>query len=419
MDMLFYEDRRRQIGFTAGYMLVSMIIIGFLIYGQYRAYTVNYNRSLERLCVRIREQYPDVAGADIMKILSGEDDGQEAESFFAQYGVQLTKNSVLLENDRAMHRFVLLDVTVFAVLLLGLVCYLRLQSRYFSGQTKQMAQYLQNINAGNYELNMSDSTEGQMAILKSEIYKTAIMMREQAENAMKDKLLVKNSLSDISHQLKTPLTSLSINMENLARNPQMDRNKQQDIIRRSRRDINNVNYMVQAILKLSRLEADVVEFTKETVKLSEIVDCATEDVMALCDLKGIEIIIDPASDQDVQIVCDRYWQTQAITNIVKNAVEHAKTRVEIRYVSCELYQELVIDNDGEAIREADRVHLFKRFYRGTNATADSVGIGLALAQTIIEHDGGYITADHMEYDSVTEQAVGTRFVVRYFQHRNV
>ena len=416
--MLFYEDRGRQIRCIVIYLLCSVLLMGILVYAQHRSYTVHYNRALERLCGQIRAQYPDVSGADMMQLLSATDAGQTDEAFFSRYGVSLSKDSVLLENNRTMHWFLVLDLGVVLLLLLGPAGYLWLQGRYYRRQTKQMADYLQNINAGNYALKMQDSTEGEMAILKSEIYKTAIMMRERAENAKKDKLLVKDSLSDISHQLKTPLTSLSINMENLARNPEMDRTKQQDMIRRSRRDINNISYMVQAILKLSRLEADVVEFTEETVKLSEIVDCAMEDVMALCDLRGITNAVDPASDAGIALVCDRYWQTQAITNIVKNAVEHAKTRVELRYVSCELYQELVIENDGEPISKADRTHLFKRYYRGENATADSVGIGLALAQTIIEHDGGYITAEPVHRDPVTGIDAGTRFIIRYFGRKS-
>ena len=244
---------------------------------------------------------------------------------------------------------------------------------------------------------MADSTEGEISILKGELYKTAIYLRESAENAKADKLLLKDALSDISHQLKTPLTSLSINLENLEGNPDMASENRNRIMRRA------------------KLVADVLEFDEKDTLLSEIVSEAADNVMALCDLRDIRLSIDEGSDKDACIHADAYWQCEAITNIVKNAVEHAESEVKIGFYRYEMYAEITVQNDGEAISDEDKKHIFTRFYSGSGQPADSIGIGLSLAEAIVRHDNGYILVEDCKKDVLNEknECSGTRFVVRY------
>lgn len=219
----------------------------------------------------------------------------------------------------------------------------------------------------------------------------------------------------LSHQLKTPLTSLSINLENLEGNPDMASENRSRIMRRAKRDVDNISHMVQAILKLSRLEADVVEFDEKDTLLSEIVSEAADNVMALCDLRDIRLSIDEGSDKDACIHADAYWQCEAITNIVKNAVEHAESEVKIGFYRYEMYAEITVQNDGEAISDEDKKHIFTRFYSGSGQPADSIGIGLSLAEAIVRHDNGYILVEDCKKDVLNEknECSGTRFVVRY------
>lgn len=171
--------------------------------------------------------------------------------------------------------------------------------------------------------------------------------------------------------------------------------------------------MVSAILKLSRLEADVVEFNEKETKLSDITESAADRVTALCDLKDISLKIKKDSDRNAVVYCDSYWQTEAVTNIVKNAVEHAAKNVAIGYYSYEMYDEIVVENDGRAISDEDKKNIFKRFYRGQDFAADSVGIGLSLAESIIRHDNGYVMVDDLFNEK--KECEGTRFVVRYLR----
>ena len=164
-----------------------------------------------------------------------------------------------------------------------------------------------------------------------------------------------------------------------------------------------------------QLIADVVEFDEKDTLLSEIVSEAADNVMALCDLRDIRLSIDEGSDKDASIHADAYWQCEAITNIVKNAVEHAESEVRIGFYRYDMYAEITVQNDGETISDEDKKNIFTRFYSGSGQPADSIGIGLSLAEAIVRHDNGYILVEDCKKDVLNEknECSGTRFVVRY------
>ncbi|WP_455719665.1 sensor histidine kinase [Agathobacter sp.] len=419
--MINFEDRKKSVIFSIVYMCICLTVIAMAVFFQYRAYNRNYNATIARMCGLIQEEYPDIDGSRIARILNDEavsDDDRVLEpgrQFLKKYGIDTASDPAMIANEKELQRAVFTDFVLVMLFGAGFILYQRMNSRYYRRQVRQTAEYLRRINQGDYTLKMDDSREGELSILKSELYKTAIMMCEAAENAKADKLLLKDSLSDISHQLKTPLTSLSINLENLEDNPDMDAETKNRILRRTKHDVGNITHMVQAILKLSRLDADVVEFTQKDTKLSDIAKKAADSVTALCDLKDISLEISADSDESAVINCDEYWQTEAITNIVKNAVEHAARRVVIGYYRYEMYNELIVENDGDSITDEDRKNIFKRFYRGENSAADSIGIGLSLAETIIRHDNGYIMVENLSDDTFISknECSGTRFVIRY------
>lgn len=404
------ENRKHFVYFAIIYTCICVTVMAFTVFFQYRAYTKNYNVTVAKLCALIHEKYPDVSDGSIAGILNdssiGSDDDAElniAETLLKKYGIDMEKDSAVLSNEKALKGALWLDIFLVVLFAGGFCLYIVLIRFSFKRQVRQAADYLRRINQGDYRLVMADSTEGELSILKGELYKTAIYLRESAENAKADKLLLKDALSDISHQLKTPLTSLSINLENLEGNPDMASENRNRIMRRAKRDVDNISHMVQAILKLSRLEADVVEFDEKDTLLSEIVAEAADNVMALCDLRDIRLSIDEGSDKDACIHADAYWQCEAITNIVKNAVEHAESEVRIGFYRYEMYAEITVQNDGEAISDEDKKHIFTRFYSGSGQPADSIGIGLSLAEAIVRHDNGYILVEDCTKDVLNEK----------------
>ena len=233
------------------------------------------------------------------------------------------------------------------------------------------------------------------------------MLKESAENSNKDKINLKKSLEDISHQLKTPLTSILVMLDNIIEDPDMDINVRNDFVRDIKRNVVNINFLVQALLKLSKFDANTVHFIKQENDLKAIIKESIKNVSPLCDLRNINIEFN-AKDKS-KIVCDAKWQIEAITNIIKNAVDHSKNNstVTINLSNNNVYSMIEIIDKGEGISKKDISHIFERFYKGENSTSDSIGIGLALAKTIIEEDNGSI--------SVESNKIGTKFTIKYFK----
>lgn len=174
-------------------------------------------------------------------------------------------------------------------------------------------------------------------------------------------------------------------------------------IKSAKRDINNINFLIQSILKLSKFDTNAVEFIKKDVEIKDLIMESIKNVENLCDLRNINIKTN--NDIDEKIYCDKHWQIEAITNIIKNAVEHADNYVSVNVEKNNVYVKITIENDGEQILKEDIPNIFKRFYKGKNATKDSIGIGLALSKTIIESEKGYI--------SVESKKNLTKFTIKY------
>ncbi len=232
-------------------------------------------------------------------------------------------------------------------------------------------------------------------------------MKEQAENSMQDKINLKDSISDISHQLKTPLTSISILLDNIIENPDMDMATRSEFIKDIRREIININFLVQALLKLSKFDANAIEFTNKEVNIKKMLETSIKNILPLCDLKKVEFEL--IGDSTDKLVCDEKWQIEAITNILKNSVEYSNVgdTIYIKFKENKLYTQIDIKDSGKGIDKEDLPHIFDRFYKGKNSSKNSIGIGLALSKTIIEKNGGRILVE-------SKLDGGTTFVIRYF-----
>ena len=219
-----------------------------------------------------------------------------------------------------------------------------------------------------------------------------------------DKIKLKESLEDISHQLKTPLTSITIMLDNILESSNMSAETRIEFIKDIKREVLNINFLVQTLLKLSKFDANSIEFTNSEVYVKELLDESMEKLSALCDLKNIKVNI--SGDNDIKVICDVKWQVEALTNIIKNSIEHSEqnSNIDITYDKNKMYTKIEIKDYGKGIAKEDLPHIFERFYKGKNASSDSVGIGLALAKTIIEKNNGNIRVE-------TEEGKGSKFIV--------
>lgn len=416
-------------------LIISMVLLGIYaalnIY-EYHIYRKDINNKLSEIINAVVEKYPDVTKQDIGEIINdksnkdsiskndsnnddiNKDNASENKvdkknidtQVLKDIGIDIDNESVILENDNKHDRFLIINICFLFLSIVIIVCIFLIYNRKKDKEIAEITRYIEEINKKNYTIDIDEMSEDELSILKNEVYKTTIMLKEIADNSNKDKLQLKQSLEDISHQLKTPLTSILVMLDNLIDDEEMDKEIRQDFIRDIKRDVVNINFLVQAILKLSKFDSNTINFIKEERLIKDIVGESIKNVSALCDLRNIKI--EKNGDEKATIHCDFRWQVEAITNILKNCIEHSKDneKIIIKYEKNNVYSLISIRDFGDGIAKEDLPHIFERFYKGKNSSSDSVGIGLALAKTIIEEDKGNIYVDSDEK--------GTIFAVKYF-----
>ena len=387
-------------------VLVFGIIYIALNIIEYNKYTENVNNALSQIIENVKNEYPNVQIDEIIKILNSEN--IENNNLLIEYGIDLQKDSLIFANNTIHTNYIIILSILVLILLIIITAIFILYNKNQNKKIKEIERYIEEISHKNYTLDIQDNDEDELSVLKNELYKITIMLKEQAENSKKDKLSLKKSIEDISHQLKTPLTSISIMLDNILDNPNMDINTRNDFIKDIHREVSNINFFIQSLLKLSKFDANTIEFNRKEEKLQDIVDKSIKNVSMICDLKNIGIIVENTCKS--KILCDINWQIEAVTNILKNSVEHSNNNTNI-YISLDdnnMYSQISIKDNGVGIDKDDLKHIFERFYKGKNSSKDSVGIGLSLAKTIIEKDNGYITVE-------SEINKGTIFNIRYIK----
>lgn len=252
-----------------------------------------------------------------------------------------------------------------------------------------LSNYLRKIASGSYMLDIRDNREGELSILKNEIFKVTMRLLEQGEYLLRDKERMSEAISDISHQLKTPLTSMGV-MLDLLQQPSLPAEKQRQFLNHLQQQLDRMEWLITALLKISKLEAGTVLFQPEPVKLRELVLQALQPLEIPIELKELEIKL--TGEEQLILKVDKKWTIEAILNVVKNAVEHTPQggSITLHMSHNSLYTELVISDSGPGIARQDLPHLFKRFYRGSHASESSVGIGLAMSNSIVQAQNGKI-----------------------------
>ena len=381
-----------------------VLFLAINIYEQH-IFTKNYNRKIVQIISQVKEDYPDLDENKLMRII---DSDKVDLSLLKKYSININEDSLILENNKEYHKSLLINIVFLIITIVILIlAFLRFNSKK-DKEINEITKYIEEINRKNYKLNIDEMSEDELSILKNEVYKTTIMLKEAAENSNKEKLQLKNSLSDISHQLKTPLTSILIILDNLIDDPDIDKEIREDFIRDIKMEITNISFFVQSILKLSKLDTNTVDFIEEKTYIKDIVDEVVKNLSTLCDLRNIKIIT--KYKENAQIICDFRWQVEAFSNIIKNCIEHSKdnSNILIEVDENNVYSQVVIRDNGTGIDKEDLPHIFERFYKGKNSSNESCGIGLSLAKSIIEKSNGNIYVE-------SKVGKGSTFTIKYFR----
>lgn len=391
--------------------ITASIAITIQTIKQYKAVTITLNEKIAEIMGKISESNPEIDSREIIEILNltkNTEQYEKGQTELSKYGIEIDKiNSIkLIENQMKTNlKLNILIIVLFSILWMTIiVLYLRKRDK----KIKQITNYINQIKNKKYDLNIEENTEDELSNLKNELYKITIMLKEESEISKKDKENLKMSVEDISHQLKTPLTSITIMLDNLKDNPNMEEKTKQKFIFEISKQVEWINWLVISMLKLSKLDANVVQFYDEKINLNKFIGEIIKNLEIPIEVKNQKIIID--GNENVSFIGDYKWQQEAITNIIKNCIEHNANNgtIYINYEENSLFTKITIRDEGEGIPKEDLKHIFERFYRGKNSSENSVGIGLALAKNIIEKNNGMINCK-------SELDKGTEFVIKYMK----
>lgn len=401
-NRLFYKKYLIGIIITLVLFIASIITIASI---ETNTYKQILNAKLLTVVKEIQKRDIDLSDKEILDILTSKSH-QDVDTL-KKYGYDIKSDDLVQELNSSKKTFII-AIICSTIGFGGIFIYLFIKSNNsLDAEIDKLIRLLEKINRREYDLDLDELNEDKFSILKNELYKTTIMLKEVAENSTKDKLNLKDSISDISHQLKTPLTSILIMLDDIIDDKDMDSTTREEFLSKIRREILNINFLVQALLKLSRLDADAVKFNPQKINVDDIINTSIKNVETLRELKNIKIVTNIETKNKISI--DPLWQTEAITNILKNAIEHSKENAEVEIIVNEnkLYMNIDIIDHGEGIKKEDIKHIFERFYRASSSSKDSIGIGLPLAKAIIEKESGKISVE----SKINE---GTKFTIKYF-----
>ena len=262
----------------------------------------------------------------------------------------------------------------------------------------KLSDYLRALHRGEDKLVLRDDLFGQ---LRDDIYKTVLILRESREKALADRALLKRNIEDITHQIKTPLTTIRLMLDLITQ----DEANQTEHIARLDEEIDRLNRLTSALLKLSSLDAGAIAFRSERFNAESMIYEAIQPIEGLIQQKQVELRL---AGQDYEIKGDRSWLMEAFLNLVKNAVEAVDDRgiVEIRLSENDIYKSMAVRDNGPGIAADDMRHIFDRFFKTQNAQKESFGIGLSMAKSIVEGHGGSL--------EVESTSTGSCFEIRFY-----
>ena len=268
--------------------------------------------------------------------------------------------------------------------------------------TYKIDKILHNNDYTNFDVNK----EGELAVLNSEIYKMTVRLREQTERLENEKNYLKDYLADISHQIRTPMTSINIMISRLSRQ-ELTSEDRFKMIKEISKLLTRIEWLVTALLKVAQLESDTVKLKKEKTNVEEVVNKSLEPLKIQAEIKNIKMKL--KIEKNTNYKGDYYWSVEAISNIIKNCIEHSENGgiIEIISETNPIYTEIIITDEGKGICKEDLPHLFERFYRGNNSGSEGIGIGLYLTKMIVSKQNGVITAKNRENK-------GAEFNIKFF-----
>ena len=380
-------------GFVAAVSLISSAVTVMLISCRYSRLQFDL---VNVICGEVLEQEPEmkhIVSAALKEYTGGNADGVAMGDVLSVLGYDISDFS-----DSSVIYDIMFATTGFlAGIFLFAITY-AFRNKTEAKRIEELSDYLEQVNMGKAVV-LSASGEDLFSKLEDEIYKTVTFLYQTKDAAVQAKNDFAENLSNIAHQIKTPITAISLSLQTLSEMP-MKKEYEKDRMEQIKKQLNRLIHLEESLLVLSRLDAGTLMFQKEDVDVFTLLVLAADNLQELFADSGTSVDI-PESGE-MAVTADLNWTMEAVINVMKNCMEHnAGGTVHCSYGQNPLYTEIFIWDEGDGFAKEDIPHLFKRFYRGKNADAggnirgSGIGIGLALSKEIIEHQNGTIRAKNL------------------------
>ncbi len=380
-------------GFVAAVSLISSAVTVMLISSRYSRLQFDL---VNVICGEVLEQEPEmkhIVSAALKEYTGGNADGVAMGDVLSVLGYDISDFS-----DSSVIYDIMFATTGFlAGIFLFAITY-AFRNKTEAKRIEELSDYLEQVNMGKAVV-LSASGEDLFSKLEDEIYKTVTFLYQTKDAAVQAKNDFAENLSNIAHQIKTPITAISLSLQTLSEMP-MKKEYEKDRMEQIKKQLNRLIHLEESLLVLSRLDAGTLMFQKEDVDVFTLLVLAADNLQELFADSGT--LIDIPESGEMAVTADLNWTMEAVINVMKNCMEHnAGGTVHCSYGQNPLYTEIFIWDEGDGFAKEDIPHLFKRFYRGKNADAggnirgSGIGIGLALSKEIIEHQNGTIRAKNL------------------------
>lgn len=389
-------------------IIVFCCIFIFVTKRQFDVYNKIYNDKTESIIGVIKEKYPDVDDKAIIEIIQNDDFQAKGKDFLSNYGYDGNELNYLESLKSQMNKNTIINITCIVLLGIAITSVGIIYSMKQNKKISKIDMYLKKINNGKYDLKIEENVDDELSKLSNELYKTTILLREAAENSKKESKNLSIALEDISHQLKTPLTSIRIMIDNIYENPDMDEQTRKDFMQTISKQIDWISSLVISLLKLAKFDSGTIVMNRQEFLVKDLLNQIVENLSIMLEIKNIKVNID--MQENIKANLDYNWQLEALTNIIKNSIEHSKenSSIDIKVEDSSVFLKIIITDYGEGISKKDINHIFERFYKTKNMDENSIGIGLSLSKAIIEKDNGYISVN-------SKETKGTTFTIKYIK----
>ena len=371
--------------------IIFSIFIANIINNNYKQEIINNNSYIVGSLI---EKHPELED-DIIASIILKENYELGNSILEKYQL----NNVDYINYNNNYLILILAIAIYLGLLF--INFIFIYNMY--QKIKKIDQYMNNILNDDYSLNIKEYCEGDISNLKNDVYKMTVKLKEQSELLIKDKKYLEETLEDISHQIKTPLTSMYM-INDILTSEKNERIRKEFLIK-NKNQIERIEWLVISLLKLSKLDSGTVKLKKEKIKVKDLVNKAIEPIKVSLDLKSIDLDLNLSNDT---VLVDINWTKEALLNIIKNACEHTKDKITITSKNNPLYLEIRITDNGKGIAKKDLKHIFERFYKGSD-NKDSIGIGLNMSKKIINLQQGIIEVE-------TKENIGSTFIIKLYKN---